>query len=1298
MGRGLRNKLLPYVKWMALIRHKLLAPSLLLLSLCLSPLIFQVSKAEAALKATVSTSPLQVNYNEDNQDFEFFFTIHNKGKKEAKLGAILTLRGGKNKRWRGVTLPDVPAKSSIDFSFSLPASFFLRSPFKEMELKIYGSSFKTFIDKSSNYQNLTMSFFKGKKSVTLRDSESGKNQDIDFSKKALKGGRGDSIKGVGVWINGKLVTISGSYVFTKLPAPIVFALSGNKKALINFTKIQGAKSYNLYWSKRPGLSAANSTKVEGIGANHIHKNLNNGKNYYYAIVAVNAQGEGEWSDEVSVMPNPRPPKAPPVEAVSGDSKVTLTWDKEKKAEGYNLKWTTDKSKSIKEWEIIRNVEPGFEHLKLKNTVTYYYKLFAFTKGGEGRPSILASATPVQPKSADVPLAELLIGLKLGDFDQIQPTGALKLDIADSEVAAAQGLNQAKSLKAMDLAQRDQMIAMFVAQGQSDAIAGALSDQLEEEPANLNLSLSLSKVFVEQGNDAAALNVLTASLGRISLSARVALNQELKTKTTKGATTLSSQSEEAFLANEFSKLGIALLKKKKFKEALSAFQSLSTLSPEFPMIEYYLGLSRQGLQQYNQAKEHFVTQADMDIEKDNQLKNLDALAKVMPFSPEIPSIQDALARYKALPETETLEVADQTGVAANEKFLNELLKKIEKLRKDGLSDLAIIFKNPFKFKGLQPGQDIYVTFQVSNIGRKPSSEYNVNYILQNDANMNFEIKEQDRFLAMKAGEEPFVFQKKLTLPENIPAGKYRIIANVEQIETIGEWTLKNNKLSSNFDMEVSEPMPDLDMKFAQFADIQTYAGSNIDFSLKIKNTGAAKSSSYEVAYYIESERGSRKEIIPTEKFKGILSRTSAPTLNKSFSLPDLSPGKYKLVAQVKMSKGSESNTDNNSSETSLALNLAAIGMDLGLEFDGRPSKKALKAGDKVEQEFIVNNFGQNESEAFEVAYSLVDDSGTEIALDSKTALIGLGGKDDEDFEENFSIPLDIAPGQYKLKAKLLLAKGSPDHNSTNNEVTSSYSFSIGDGLSTFAGDPSLGEDRLISPDTERKIYRHLPALALTATSALFSYAERVNYAAESENYDTLMASYSTASSTGEIGTIDAKVTASKSKLSSSEQKNNVYDALFMVGVTWEAYNIFIDEDDGESVWGDSLPQGFWKHAGTGTLALVSMYQAQSAQNEADQLADDNIELEAGYQNMTSTDQFSAQAAQISENDAKIETALNRATMYDVVTLLALGLEAWWIYDDLWGAGFAAANNNLPTFAIRPTPQHLGWNATLQWRWR
>ncbi|MDX2471370.1 MAG: hypothetical protein QNL04_12425, partial [SAR324 cluster bacterium] len=266
MGRGLGNKILSFVKRIASKGLPFSAPVFIFFAFLLSPLIFQGTTAEAALKNTISTSPLQVNYNEGNKDFEFFFTIRNKGKKDVKLGAILTLLGGKDKRWRGVKLPEVPAKSSLDFSFSLPASFFFKAPFKEMELKVYGGKFKAFADKSSNYQRMTMSFSKNKKAIVLRDSKTGKKQLIKYSSAASKDKRADSIQGVGVWINGKLINISNGYVFTKLPAPILLALSGNKKALINFTKIQGARSYNLYWSERPGITPRNATKVAGIGS------------------------------------------------------------------------------------------------------------------------------------------------------------------------------------------------------------------------------------------------------------------------------------------------------------------------------------------------------------------------------------------------------------------------------------------------------------------------------------------------------------------------------------------------------------------------------------------------------------------------------------------------------------------------------------------------------------------------------------------------------------------------------------------------------------------------------------------------------------------------------------------------------------------------------------------------------------------------------------------------------------------------------------------------------------------------
>src|SRR3989339_711764 len=98
-------------------------------------------------------------------------------------------------------------------------------------------------------------------------------------------------------------------------------------------------------------------------------------------------------------------------------------------------------------------------------------------------------------------------MNLLGFSQVEPAGELSLNIGDKSQTQAQGLEQAKALKTVDLAQREQMIAMYLAQGQGDEIQSALSAQMEEEPENLNLSLSLSKVYTEQGNDTAALNVL-----------------------------------------------------------------------------------------------------------------------------------------------------------------------------------------------------------------------------------------------------------------------------------------------------------------------------------------------------------------------------------------------------------------------------------------------------------------------------------------------------------------------------------------------------------------------------------------------------------------------------------------------------------------------------------------------------------------------------------------------------------------------------------------------------------------------
>ena len=93
---------------------------------------------------------------------------------------------------------------------------------------------------------------------------------------------------------------------TSAPAPVlpaapagVTATGGTAQATISWTAVNGATSYNVYYSTTSGVTAANGTKVAGAGLPYLLTGLNAGTTYYFVVTAVNAAGQGAASAQVS---------------------------------------------------------------------------------------------------------------------------------------------------------------------------------------------------------------------------------------------------------------------------------------------------------------------------------------------------------------------------------------------------------------------------------------------------------------------------------------------------------------------------------------------------------------------------------------------------------------------------------------------------------------------------------------------------------------------------------------------------------------------------------------------------------------------------------------------------------------------------------------------------------------------------------------------------------------------------------------------------------------------------------------
>ena len=124
-----------------------------------------------------------------------------------------------------------------------------------------------------------------------------------------------------------------------VPVPAgVTATPGNGQITLAWTAVKDATSYNIYWSTTSGVTTANGTKITGATSPYVQLGLINGITYYYAVTAVNKDGESTPSPQVSAtLALPEPTE---VTATPGNGQVTIAWTAVPGATFYDIYWST----------------------------------------------------------------------------------------------------------------------------------------------------------------------------------------------------------------------------------------------------------------------------------------------------------------------------------------------------------------------------------------------------------------------------------------------------------------------------------------------------------------------------------------------------------------------------------------------------------------------------------------------------------------------------------------------------------------------------------------------------------------------------------------------------------------------------------------------------------------------------------------------------------------------------------------------------------------------------------------------
>jgi len=207
----------------------------------------------------------------------------------------------------------------------------------------------------------------------------------------------------------------------------VRAVSGDGKVTLSWLpSASGAKSYNIYYGTEPGVDKKKGIKIPDVTSPCDIAPLRNGVTYYFTVSAVNVNGEGATSFEVSATPrkSPPPPPSSAISAVEGDKRVTVSWESVKGAESYNLYYATDPFVSRKTGIKIAGVRSPHVVSGLKNNVEYFFVITSVSKNGESAESQAVSATPVakRPKAEMIfiPAGKFMMGDNLDNTSYALP--------------------------------------------------------------------------------------------------------------------------------------------------------------------------------------------------------------------------------------------------------------------------------------------------------------------------------------------------------------------------------------------------------------------------------------------------------------------------------------------------------------------------------------------------------------------------------------------------------------------------------------------------------------------------------------------------------------------------------------------------------------------------------------------------------------------------------------------------------------------------------------------------------------
>jgi hypothetical protein len=240
-----------------------------------------------------------------------------------------------------------------------------------------------------------------------------------------------------------------------------------------------------------------------------------------------------------------------------------------------------------------------------------------------------------------------------------------------------------------------------------------------------------------------------------------------------------------------------------------------------------------------------------------------------------------------------------------------------------------------------------------------------------------------------------------------------------------------------------------------------------------------------------------------------------------------------------------------------------------------------------------------------------------------------------------------------------------------------------------------------------LFRYAAAISLAVGAGWQSREENAKYEAALERQDELKQQYSSSTTATQIAILNAEMESNQSQAKLYARNANFWEALAMVGIGWEVYNVFFWSPRIEAIQPETTasvpskkPTHLWMHVSTVSVALGAFWQSQQEMSHYQDLSDENERLKSEYLSSSSEAEVASIKNRIAGNREQMASHVENANIFDGITIAALGVEGYL----LWRAWKAPAetsvrrnNRPAPDLNVKPLLANRKLGITLEWSW-